>query len=74
MKRPVAVIVLAELFGTSLWFSLNGAATDLTRAWGLTPGTSDPEWHGCVLLPGPVLGLVGLSQSREPQSREQRER
>lgn len=37
MKHPVAVIVIAQLFGTSLWFSANSAADDLVRLWGLTP-------------------------------------
>jgi MFS family permease len=32
---PVAVIVIAQLFGTSLWFSANSAADDLMRAWGV---------------------------------------
>lgn len=35
MKRPVPVIVLAQLFGTSLWFSANSAAGDLMRQWGI---------------------------------------
>ena len=34
MKRALALIVLAQLLGTSLWFSFNGAAADLARAWG----------------------------------------
>jgi MFS family permease len=33
---PVATIALAQLFGTSLWFSANSAADDLRRAWGLS--------------------------------------
>lgn len=35
--RPhtVPVIVFAQLFGTSLWFSANSAADDLMRAWGI---------------------------------------
>ena len=35
--RPhtVPVIVIAQLFGTSLWFSANSAADDLMRAWGI---------------------------------------
>ena len=37
MRRPVALIVVAQLFGTSLWFSANSAADDLTRLWGLAP-------------------------------------
>jgi MFS family permease len=36
--RPILSIVIAQLFGTSLWFSANGAAGDLMRAWGLTTG------------------------------------
>ena len=37
MKHPVAAIVVAQLLGTSLWFSANSAAPDLARAWGMTP-------------------------------------
>ena len=37
MKNPVPVIVLAQLFGTSLWFSANSAADDLIRTWGIAP-------------------------------------
>jgi MFS family permease len=36
MQNPVPVIVLAQLFGTSLWFSANSAADDLIRTWGIT--------------------------------------
>ncbi len=32
---PLAVIVLAQLFGGSLWFSANSAGSDLMRAWGV---------------------------------------
>jgi MFS family permease len=39
MRHPVPVIVLAQLFGTSLWFSANSAADDLVRAWGI--GTAE---------------------------------
>lgn len=34
-KLAVALIVVAELFGTSLWFSANAAAPGLARQWGL---------------------------------------
>jgi MFS family permease len=34
-RLAVAIIVVAEFFGTSLWFSANAAADDLERAWGL---------------------------------------
>ncbi|NML47534.1 MFS transporter [Ramlibacter sp. G-1-2-2] len=37
MRRAIPLIVLAELFGTSLWFSPNSAAADLMRAWSLSP-------------------------------------
>ena len=32
----IAVIVIAELFGTSLWFSANAVADALQRAWGIS--------------------------------------
>jgi MFS family permease len=35
-RRAVTLIVLAELFGTSLWFSANAVADALHLAWGLT--------------------------------------
>lgn len=35
-RRAVFCIVVAQLFGTSLWFSANAAAGDLSRVWGLT--------------------------------------
>ena len=36
MKSPVLIIVIAQLFGTSLWFSANSAADDLIQTWGIT--------------------------------------
>jgi MFS family permease len=33
---PVATIAIAQLFGTSLWFSANSATPDLMRAWGIS--------------------------------------
>jgi MFS family permease len=35
VTRALFIIVLAQLLGTSLWFSGNAAAGDLARAWGL---------------------------------------
>src|SRR5215831_3975060 len=35
-SNPVATIAIAQLFGTSLWFSANSAAPDLMRAWGIS--------------------------------------
>ena len=37
MTRAVALIVVAELFGTSLWFTGNAAVPDLVAAWQLSP-------------------------------------
>ena len=34
-RLAVAVIVVAQFLGTSLWFSANAAADDLRQAWGL---------------------------------------
>lgn len=42
MNLPLALIVLAEFFGTSLWFSANSAADDLMRAWGVGPAALGP--------------------------------
>ena len=36
MRYPVTVIVIAQLLGTSLWFSANSAADDLVRSWAIT--------------------------------------
>jgi len=35
-RTAIAIIVVAELFGTSLWFSANAVADSLHRDWGLT--------------------------------------
>lgn len=37
-RHPVAVVVIAQLLGTSLWFSANSAAGDLRSAWGIDDG------------------------------------
>jgi len=36
MTYPLFIIVLAELFGGSLWFSANGAADGLIQEWGIS--------------------------------------
>src|SRR5512135_298591 len=35
-RLAIAVIVIAELFGTSLWFSANAVADVLQRDWGIS--------------------------------------
>ncbi len=37
-RRPLAVIVIAQLFGTSLWFSINGVWFSLAAGLGLSEG------------------------------------
>lgn len=37
LRSPVAIIVVAQMLGTSLWFSANSAGADLAAAWGITP-------------------------------------
>jgi MFS family permease len=36
MRVAIAIIVIAELFGTSLWLSANAVADALQRQWGIT--------------------------------------
>jgi len=70
-RVAVAVIVLAEFFGTSLWFSANAAADSLVRAWGLTP--ADVGTLTSAVQLGFIGGTLGFSLSgladRFPASR-----
>lgn len=60
MRLPVVpTIVLAQLFGTSLWFSANSAADDLARAWTLAPGDIGRLTNAVQL--GFILGTLGFS-------------
>ena len=36
LRSPIPIIVIAQLFGTSLWFSANSAAGSLMHTWGIT--------------------------------------
>ncbi|WP_199688070.1 MFS transporter [Noviherbaspirillum sedimenti] len=56
MKRPIAIIVLAQLFGTSLWFSANSAADDLNRLWGLS--STDIGWLTNAVQIGFIAGTL----------------
>jgi MFS family permease len=71
MKNPVPVIVLAQLFGTSLWFSANSAADDLVRTWGIAPADIGTLTNAVQL--GFILGTLTFSISgladRYPASR-----
>ena len=69
--RPIALIVLAQLCGTSLWFSANSAADDLRQLWGL--GAGDIGWLTNAVQGGFIVGtlafaLTGLAD-RYPASR-----
>ncbi len=55
----VGTIALAQLFGTSLWFSANSAADDLRRAWGL--GASDIGTLTSAVQLGFILGTLLFS-------------
>jgi MFS family permease len=68
---PVATIAVAQLLGTSLWFSANSAADDLRRAWGAS--VSDIGILTSAVQLGFILGtlvfaLSGLAD-RFPASR-----
>jgi MFS family permease len=70
-RWPIAWIVLAQLCGTSLWFSANSAADDLRRLWGLTAG--DLGWLTNAVQAGFIVGtsifaLTGFAD-RYPASR-----
>jgi MFS family permease len=60
-RTAVAIIVLAELFGTSLWFSANAAAGDLARTWGLAPADLGSLTNAVQL--GFIAGTFGFSFS-----------
>lgn len=59
--RAIAIIIIAELFGTSLWFSANASAPDLTRDWGLT--TSDIGLLTNAVQLGFIAGTLGFALS-----------
>jgi MFS family permease len=56
MKKPIVIIVLAQLFGTSLWFSANSAADDLSRLWNLT--AYDIGWLTNAVQAGFISGTL----------------
>jgi MFS family permease len=56
---PVASISLAQLFGTSLWFSANSAADDLARAWHAS--AADIGWLTSSVQAGFIIGTLGMA-------------
>ena len=61
MKNPVPIIILAQLFGTSLWFSANSAADDLIRTWGISPADIGTLTNAVQL--GFILGTLSFAIS-----------
>ena len=60
MRLPaLPLIVVAQLFGTSLWFSANAAGDDLMRAWHLLPADLGRLTNAVQL--GFILGTLGFS-------------
>jgi len=59
--RPILWIVLAELFGTSLWFSANSAADSLKLVWGIDQG--DIGLLTTSVQAGFILGTLFFSLS-----------
>ncbi len=57
----VAVITLAQLFGTSLWFSANSAVLDLMREWQASP--ADIGWLTSAVQLGFIIGTLVISVS-----------
>ena len=68
---PVLLVAVAQLFGTSLWFSANSAADDLARAWGAS--ASDIGLLTSAVQLGFILGTLTVALSgladRWPASR-----
>ncbi len=59
IRRPVLWIVLAQLFGTSLWFSANSAADALRPLWNLS--TSDIGWLTNAVQAGFIVGTLSFA-------------
>lgn len=56
---PVATISIAQLFGTSLWFSANSAADDLARVWNVTQ--ADIGFLTSSVQAGFILGTLVMA-------------
>ena len=59
--HPVAVIAIAQLFGTSLWFSANSAADDLQLVWGIS--ALEMGWLTSAVQIGFIVGTLTLALS-----------
>jgi len=61
MQRRIVLIVIAELCGTSLWFSGNNAIQELAARWELTG--ADRAWLLMAVQLGFIAGTLALSAS-----------
>lgn len=61
MDRRIALIVIAELCGTSLWFSGNNAIAELEGLWGLSGAAK--AWLLMAVQLGFIAGTLGLAAS-----------
>ncbi|GAB4197954.1 MAG: MFS transporter [Wenzhouxiangellaceae bacterium] len=61
MSRVLILIVIAELFGGSLWFSANGVADQLALAWGIT--TVQLGWLTMAVQLGFISGTLSFALS-----------
>ncbi|WP_043319932.1 MFS transporter [Microbulbifer sp. HZ11] len=59
LSNPVIVIALAQLLGTSLWFSANSAADDLALNWQIS--VTDIGWLTNAVQGGFILGTLALA-------------
>ncbi|WP_310632551.1 MFS transporter [Paraburkholderia sp.] len=71
LPGAVGTIAIAQLFGTSLWFSANSTAADLMRIWHAT--AADIGWLTSAVQIGFILGTLTISSTgaadRYPASR-----
>lgn len=62
LDAPVLIIIVAELFCTSLWFSANGITESLQAIWHLSPG--DIGWLTNATQLGFIAGTLALAATR----------
>ncbi|MDO3721163.1 MFS transporter [Marinobacter sp. chi1] len=58
-RSPLLVIVLAQLFGTSLWFSINGVWLSFSRDLGF--GETELGWMTLAVQAGFISGTLALA-------------
>lgn len=58
-RSPSAIIALAQLLGTSLWFSANSAAQDLAKIWNVS--NADIGWLTSAVQAGFIAGTLFMA-------------